>query len=344
MLTTNVIAIDLAKNVLQICYISVHGELLFNKAFSRQKAKEFIINAKRSILAMEGCCGCHYWGQLAQEHGHDVRIINPKKVKGYLEGHKTDHNDALAIANSAIQIGIKYSRPKSLEQQSMQSLESSRRFLSRSVVSLGQHIRGTLLGYGIANPRGEKGLKASVREILDNPSSVPTNVVSVLSMLWEQYKQLKAQLIAFEKEKNALTRQIEPCKRLMEIEGVGETTASMLYTTLGDGKQFKNGRQASAFVGLTPKQHSSGGKVFMIGIDKCGGVKELRSLLYLGAMSYVGRLPEEPRTQKDAWLIKIIQRIGFKKACIALANKIVRTAWAMLRHETTYKPILLNAD
>lgn len=97
-----------------------------------------------------------------------------------------------------------------------------------------------------------------------------------------------------------LTRQIEPCQRLMEIEGVGETTAAMLYTTLGDGKQFKNGRQASAFVGLTPKQHSSGGKVFMIGIDKCGGVKELRSLLYLGAMSYVGRLPEKLKTQKDA--------------------------------------------
>ena len=177
---------------------------------------------------------------------------------------------------------------------------------------------------------------------LDGETSIPANVVSVLSMLWEQYKELKAKLIAFEKEKNALTRQIEPCQRLMEIEGVGETTAAMLYTTLGDGKQFKNGRQASAFVGLTPKQHSSGGKVFMIGIDKCGGVKELRSLLYLGAMSYVGRLPEKPKTQKDAWLRSIIDRIGFKKACIALANKVVRTAWAMLRYETEYKPVLLT--
>lgn len=260
-----------------------------------------------------------------------------------MEGHKTDHNDALAIANAAIQIGIKYSRPKSLEQQSMHSLESSRRFLSRSVVSLGQHIRGTMLGYGVANPRGEKGLKASVQTALDGETSIPANVVSVLSMLWNQYKELKAQLIAFEKEKNALTRQIEPCQRLMEIEGVGETTAAMLYITLGDGKQFKNGRQASAFVGLTPKQHSSGGKVFMIGIDKCGGgVKELRSLLYLGAMSYVGRLPEKPKTQKDAWLRSIIERIGFKKACIALANKVVRTAWAMLRYETEYKPALLT--
>lgn len=342
MLTKNVIAIDLAKNVLQACHISIHGELLSNTPLSRQKMKEFLAKVKPSIVAMEGCCGCHYWGQLAEKFGHEVRIINPKKVKGYLEGHKTDHNDALAIANAAIQIGIKYSRPKSLDQQSMQSLENNRRFLSRTVVSLGLHIRGTILGYGIANPQGDKGLRVSVQTVLDGETSIPANVVAVLSMLWEQYKELKAKLIAFEKEKNALTRQIEPCQRLMEIEGVGETTAAMLYTTIGDGKQFKNGRQASAFVGLTPKQHSSGGKVFMIGIDKCGGVKELRSLLYLGAMSYIGRLPEKPKTQKDAWLRSIVDRIGFKKACIALANKVVRTAWAMLRHETEYKPVLLN--
>ncbi|TKF97340.1 transposase, partial [Vibrio sp. F13] len=110
MLTKNVIAIDLAKNVLQACHISIHGELMSNKPLSRQKMKEFLAKAKPSIVAMEGCCGCHYWGQLAEKLGHEVRIINPKKVKGYLEGHKTDHNDALAIANAAIQIGIKYSR------------------------------------------------------------------------------------------------------------------------------------------------------------------------------------------------------------------------------------------
>ncbi len=110
MLTKNVIAIDLAKNVLQACHISVHGELLSNKPLSRQKMKEFLVKAKPSIVAMEGCCGCHYWGQLAESFGHEVRIINPKKVKGYLEGHKTDYNDALAIANASIQITANQNR------------------------------------------------------------------------------------------------------------------------------------------------------------------------------------------------------------------------------------------
>lgn len=336
MLTSNIIGIDLAKNSFQVCHISIHGELLSNKAMSRQKMKEFLARVKPSIVAMEGCSSCHYWGRFAEQFGHEVRIINPKKVKSNLDGHKTDKNDALAIANTAMQIGLKFSKPKSIEQQSIHSLETSRQFVTRSITSLGRHIRGTLLEYGIAQPRGEKGLRAAIANMQEGLAEIPSSVVRAISLLWEEYTHLKQELKKVEKEKASLTQQIEPCKRLMEIEGVGETTASMLYSILGDGKQFKNGRQASAFIGLTPKQHSSGGKTVMLGIDKFGGVKDLRSLLYLGAMSYVGRLPETPTTLKEKWLISAIERLGFKKACIALANKVVRTAWAMLRYETRY--------
>jgi transposase len=123
----------------------------------------------------------------------------------------------------------------------------------------------------------------------------------------------------------------------MDLEGVAEVCDGMLYSSICDGKQFKNGWEASAFVGLTPKQHSSGGKVFMTGVDRAGGLRELKLALYQGALFYICNLPDELKTAKQAWLIKLVQRAGIKRSCIALANKTVRTAWAMLRHENTYE-------
>lgn len=343
MLNKNIIAIDLAKTTLQVCHISKDGELLSNKAMSRQRTSEFLIKSEPSIVAMEGCCGCHYWGRMAEEYGHEVRIINPKKVKRYLEGHKTDNNDALAIANAALQIGLKYSKPKSIERQSLQSLENSRRFLTRSKANLGLHIRGVLLGCGIVHPKGEKGLSRAVLETIEN-NILPVPLLKMIGLLWEQYRELKQEISKIDVELDGLIINIEECKRLTKLEGVGTSSAVSLYIALGSGEQFQNGRQASAFVGLTPKQHSSGGKAKMVGIDKNGGVKDLRSLLYLGAMSYISRLSRsKPKTRKDEWILATLQRVGYKKTCIALANKTVRTAWAILKHNTKYQPEFLTA-
>jgi len=161
MLKFNVIGIDLAKNVLQICVVSKHGELVSNKIVSRQRLKEILAKSSPSIVGIEGCGSSHYWGRLAESFGHDVRIINPKKVKAFLTGHKTDANDALAIANAAMQIGLKYSKPKNEEQQTLQSLEASRVFLSRNITSLGNHIRAMLYEYGIV--RAKKGCSRYTR-------------------------------------------------------------------------------------------------------------------------------------------------------------------------------------
>jgi len=344
MLKSNIFGIDLAKTVLQVCQISQHGELVMNKAVNRQKLKELLANAKQSIVAIEGCGSSNYWGRYAEQFGHEVRIISPKKVKGFLQGQKTDANDALAIANAALQIGLKYSKPKNEEQQSLQSLETSRVFLSRNITSLGNHIRAMLYEYGITSSRGALGLKKAVQDTIDEPSLIPACLISTLRQLWEQYLHLKIEFTKLEKVKNTLVRQLKPCKSLMDLEGVAEICSGMLYSTIGDGKQFTSGRQAAAFVGVTPKQHSSGGKTNMTGIIKNGGVKELRCALYQGALSYISRLPEEPTTLKQAWLIQLRERLGIKRTCIALANKTVRTAWAILRYETKYQQQLLVTE
>ncbi len=141
--------------------------------------------------------------------------------------------------------------------------------------------------------------------------------------MWAQYQNLKDEFTILEKAKNSIVRQVKSCKQLIALGGVAEVCAGMLYSSIGNGKQFKNGREASAFVGLTPKQYSSGGKVFMMDIDKKGGIKELRAALYQGAISIVTHLPDEPKTVKQAWLIQLVKRVGIKRTCIALANKTV---------------------
>ena len=188
------------------------------------------------------------------------------------------------------------------------------------------------------------GLKKAVQETIDEPSLIPACLLSTLHQLWEQYLHLKIEFSQLEKTKNALVRQLKPCKNLMDLEGVAEICSGMLYSTIGDGKQFTSGRQAAAFVGVTPKQHSSGGKTNMTGIIKNGGVKELRCALYQGALSYISRLPDEPTTLKQAWLVQLRERLGIKGTCIALANKTVRTAWAILRYETKYHQQLLVTE
>ena len=292
---------------------------------------------------MEGCGFCHYWGRLAKEFGHEVRVINPKKVKAFVQGQKTDANDALAIAMAATQFGVRFSLVKSEEQQMLQTLETSRKFLDKELTALNNHIRAYLYEYGITMRKGRKSLRETVALVVDAlDTRLPVCLKNTLKLLWERYQFTLAQLKETKAAKAALVKQVEPCKRLLALESVGEVCAAMLYANIGDGKEFKNGREASACIGLTPKQHSSGGKTHMMGIDKKGGNKELRAALYQGALSVISRLPDEAQTVKQAWLQELVKRVGVKRACIALANKTVRTAWALLATGESYQPVLLS--
>jgi transposase len=241
-----------------------------------------LAKAKPAVVAIEGCGSSHYWGRYAQSFNHDVRIISHKKVKGFLQGHKTDANDALPIANASLQIGMKSSKPKTEQQQTIQTLETSRFHLSRSITSLSNHLRSMLYEYGIVSARGIKALTTVVFDTLNDADSMPECLRSTVNQLWLTYLRLKEELAQLIKTRNALIRQLQPCKKLMDLKGIAKVCAGLLYSSIGDGKQFKNGREASAFVGLTPKQHSSGGTIFMTGIYRAGGIRELRSALYQG--------------------------------------------------------------
>ena len=225
---------------------------------------------------------------------------------------------------AATQFGVRFSLVKSEEQQMLQTLETSRKFLDKELTALNNHIRAYLYEYGITMRKGRKSLRETVALVVDAlDTRLPVCLKNTLKLLWERYQFTLAQLKETKAAKAALVKQVEPCKRLLALESVGEVCAAMLYANIGDGKEFKNGREASACIGLTPKQHSSGGKTHMMGIDKKGGNKELRAALYQGALSVISRLPDEAQTVKQAWLQELVKRVGVKRACIELLSKVV---------------------
>lgn len=335
----NLIAIDLAKDVFQVCHVSAAGKTLSNRPINRKQLKELLINSAPSIVAFEACGSSHYWGRFAASHGHTVRILPPRAVKAFRQGHKTDETDAQAIAIAAQQDAIKSCSFMNIEQQTLQSFDSSRRYIGKQCRALANHIRALAYEYGLTIPKGNGHLFKRIALILeDAENGFPHPLRAMLYNLCEQLKIQQALLKLIEKEKAALVKTIEPCQRLSALEGVGPVGSAMLYSCLGKGEMFKNGRQASTYLGVTPKQHSSGGKTVIVGIDKKGGNKELRTVLYQGALSVISRLPEKPTTAKQRWLIQLVQRAGVKRACIALANKTVRTAWALLSSGDEYRP------
>lgn len=336
MAKVNTIGVDLAKNVIQSSVVSPSGKELQNKELTRSKFAEFLAKQKPALVAFEACSSAHYWARYAQEHGHQTKIIPPNAVVPFRQGHKTDKNDALAVAEAANRPNIKEAPLKSIEQQGLQSVQRSRELLVQNRTALSNHIRGLLMEFGVVIPKGWAALQQHIPRVLeDAENGVPHMYRPTLHRMFERYLQLKEDIDFLNDQIKQLVKQNEPCRRLMDLEGVGPISAVLLFATHGTGKAFKNGRELSAYIGLTPKQYSSGGKTILIGIGRHIANHRLRSILIQGARSYVHRL-KDPQTPKQKWLWALIQRAGYGKAAVALANKNVRTAWALLTTGSVY--------
>ena len=334
---TSTIGVDLAKNVIAVVRLSKSGKLSHSKELSRRKFRDYLATQKSSLVAFEACATAHYWSRVARTFGHETKILPALSVAPFRQGHKTDVNDALAVAEAANRPNIKEAPFKTLDQQAIQAIQRSRDLLVSERTTLSNHIRGILLEFGFAIRQGFHALHTQVPMILeDGENDLPDNYRQTLNLLYTRLINLREDIQQMDRQIDLQIKQHEPCSRLTALEGVGRISAVLLYSTLGTGEAFKNGREYSAYLGLTPKQYSSGGKVNLVGISKHIANKRLRSILIQGARAYIHRakIGDSP---KDRWLLALVERAGAGKAAVALANKNVRTAWALLTQGTEYQ-------
>jgi transposase len=331
------VGVDLAKNVIQVSVVSARGKELSNRSFSRKKFAEFLGKQKPALVAFEACATSHYWARAAERHGHDARIIPAKFVAPFRQGHKTDSNDALAVAEAARRPSIKEAPMKTIEQQALQAIHRSRQLLIQECTALSNHLRGLLMEFGVVISQGFASLLRAVPEVLeDGDNERPDLYRPTLYRMYTRLLELREDIEAMTKEVEVLVKQHPICSRLTALEGIGPIGALLLYATLGSGNAFSSGREFAAYLGLAPRQYSSGGKTNIVGLSKKVGNCRLRSILILGARAYTYRL-KEPKSAKDRWLKAAIDRNGHSRAAIALANKNVRTAWAMVTQGTEYQ-------
>lgn len=335
----NVIGIDLAKNIFQACIINKEGKILLNKAMKRNRLKQWLTNQEISIVAMESCGGSNDWGRFAKSLGHHVMIIPPKQVKPYRNGQKTDANDAIAIAVASRAANIRPARMLNIEQQNLQSIERMRDIINKQKLQISNQLRGLLLEFGIVINKTVVAFKAAIPLVLEDAEN-PLSAVMRESVyrLWQLYLRLEEDFDALDKSLKQLAENDEECQRLMKLEGVGPISAVRLKVQLGHGEHFRSGRQAAACIGATPKQHSSGGRVVLGTVGKASCDRPLRSCLFLGARSAVSQLKRrEPKNEKEVWLKALIERRGINCSAMALVNKTIRTAYAMLKTGGEYR-------
>ena len=336
----SVIGLDLAKNVFQVHCIDLNGKVVLRKQVKRNQLRHFFTTQiPPCLVGIEACGGAHYWARELEALGHTVKLMAPQFVKPYLKGNKNDSNDAEAICEAVQRPSMRFVAAKNSDQQALFSLHSGRELLKTQRKSIGNHLFSQLMEYGIADSTQRGGLKRIALYLEDAENGLPMWVRELLAEMKHQYDNLLEGEQKLTASIEAWHRESEHSQQLATIAGVGTLTATALSVHIGDGKQYKQGRQAAAHIGLVPKQASSGGKECLLSISKRGD-KHLRQLLANGARSVVGhekRRMDKGQPAKHPWIRNLLMRKHFNVVVIAFANKIVRTAWAMTVNKTSYQ-------
>ena len=334
-MSITMIGLDTAKSVFQVHGVNATGKIEIRRKLRRSELIPFFEKQEACTVIMEACGAAHHWGRILSCLGHKVKLIAPEAVRPFVKkGKKNDAADAAALCAAASRADMRFVPIKSVEQQSILALHSARSLLVKQQTMLANAMRGLATEFGLTVPKGIGKLE-ELRELVAGEKAFPETARRVFMDLFEQCRVLADSIGALDAEIVAHARQDETARHLQTIPGVGPITASLIVATVVDISQFKSARDFAAWLGLVPRQYSTGGKTRLGRITKAGN-REVRKLLVLGATSMVYRAPQW-NSALGAWTRKVLERRPVRLVTVALANKMARIVWALMTHKEVYR-------
>jgi len=333
------VGVDLAKNVYQLHGTDRKGKTIWKRQLSRDKWLKVLFTTVKpgAVIGMEACTGAHHWSRILMSKGYEVRIIPPQFVKPFVKSNKNDANDAQAICEAMSRPNMYPVKVKTVEQQDIQAVHRIRNEIKNHRTAKANQIRGLVAEYGLVAPKELSSLRKAIPEWLEDASNGLTPFFrQILHDLQHDLHSLDQRMSKLDKQIALIAQQNPIAKRLQQLRGVGPLISTALVATMGDGKQYRKGRDMAAAIGLTPRQHSSGGKDRLLGISKRGDAY-LRCLMVHGARSAM-RTAKDKDDNLSRWIMRLQDRRHNNVAACALANKMVRIAWAIMTKDVEYDP------